>query len=75
MASSISDVSNVLRGKHSMIELRESLGSAVMECREAQYDEGAVGVAMTGNVTLDTILSPACRPIGRPFVMGARFRW
>ena len=33
------------------------------------YHEGAVGVAMTGNITMDTIISQGCRPIGRPFVI------
>jgi small ligand-binding sensory domain FIST len=31
--------------------------------------EGAVGVAMTGNITMDTIVSQGCRPIGRPYVV------
>ena len=31
--------------------------------------EGAVGVAMTGNVAMDTIISQGCRPIGRPYVV------
>ena len=31
--------------------------------------EGAVGVAMTGNITLDTVVSQGCRPIGRPMIV------
>ncbi|HEX9780730.1 MAG TPA: FIST N-terminal domain-containing protein [bacterium] len=31
--------------------------------------EGAIGVAMTGNITMDTIVSQGCRPIGRPYVV------
>ena len=31
--------------------------------------EGAVGVAMTGNITMDTVISQGCRPIGRPLVV------
>lgn len=31
--------------------------------------EGAVGVLLTGNVTLQTIVSQGCRPIGRPFIV------
>lgn len=31
--------------------------------------EGAVGVAMTGNITMDTIVAQGCRPIGRPVVI------
>ncbi|MBI4342694.1 MAG: FIST C-terminal domain-containing protein [Candidatus Omnitrophica bacterium] len=33
------------------------------------YREGAVGVAMTGNITMDTVISQGCRPIGRPYVV------
>ena len=33
------------------------------------HREGAVGVAMTGNVTMDTIISQGCRPIGKPYVI------
>jgi len=31
--------------------------------------EGVVGVAMAGNIALDTIVSPGCRPFGRPYVV------
>ncbi len=31
--------------------------------------EGMVGVAMTGNITMDAIVSQGCRPIGRPYVV------
>ena len=31
--------------------------------------EGAVGVAMTGNISMDTVISQGCRPIGRPYVV------
>ena len=31
--------------------------------------EGAVGVAMTGNIAMDTIVSQGCRPVGRPYVV------
>ncbi len=30
------------------------------------YREGAVGVAFTGNVVLDTVVAQGCRPIGEP---------
>lgn len=33
------------------------------------HREGAVGVAMTGNITMDTVISQGCRPIGRPYVV------
>jgi small ligand-binding sensory domain FIST len=31
--------------------------------------EGAVGVAMTGDITMETIVSQGCRPIGRPYIV------
>jgi len=31
--------------------------------------EGLVGVAMAGNIALDTVVSPGCRPFGRPYVV------
>ncbi len=33
------------------------------------FHEGAVGVAMTGNIVMDTVISQGCRPVGRPFVI------
>jgi small ligand-binding sensory domain FIST len=33
------------------------------------YQEGAVGVAMTGNIVMETVISQGCRPIGRPYVI------
>lgn len=33
------------------------------------HREGAVGVAMSGNIAMDTVISQGCRPIGRPYVI------
>ncbi len=33
------------------------------------FREGAVGVAMTGNIAMDTVISQGCRPVGRPYVI------
>ena len=33
------------------------------------YREGIVGVALTGQLKVDTVVSQGCRPIGRPFVI------
>lgn len=33
------------------------------------YREGAVGVAMAGNIKMDTVISQSCRPIGRPWII------
>ncbi|MEL6457739.1 MAG: FIST N-terminal domain-containing protein [Cyanobacteria bacterium J06636_27] len=35
-------------------------------CNNKLYTEGSVGVALTGNITLDTIVAQGCRPIGTP---------
>jgi small ligand-binding sensory domain FIST len=36
-------------------------------CDYQLYREGTVGVALSGNVVLDTIVAQGCRPIGRPY--------
>ncbi|UCE58782.1 MAG: FIST C-terminal domain-containing protein [Phycisphaerales bacterium] len=33
------------------------------------HRDGLVGVALTGNLTVDTVVSQGCRPIGKPFVI------
>ncbi len=33
------------------------------------YHEGAVGVALTGNIAMDTVISQGCRPIGHPYII------
>lgn len=35
----------------------------------AVHREGAVGVAMTGNIAMDTVISQGCRPVGRPYIV------
>lgn len=39
-------------------------------CHNKLYTEGTVGVAFTGNITLDTIVAQGCRPIGTPHQIG-----
>lgn len=36
---------------------------------DAIHKEGAVGVALTGNLTVEPVVSQGCRPIGRSFVV------
>jgi small ligand-binding sensory domain FIST len=36
-------------------------------CDYEQISEGAVGVALSGNVVLETIVAQGCRPIGQPY--------
>ena len=38
---------------------------------DAVYDSGAVGVTLTGDLRLDTIVAQGCRPIGRPAAITA----
>ncbi len=35
--------------------------------REQLYREGTVGVALSGNIVLETIVAQGCRPIGKPY--------
>lgn len=37
-------------------------------------NEGIVGVSLTGNLNVDTVVSQGCRPIGKPFVVTAAER-
>ena len=36
-------------------------------CNDRLYEEGTVGVAMSGNITIETIVAQGCRPIGKPY--------
>lgn len=45
-----------------------SMGRSVaLFCNYQLHQEGTVGVALSGNVVLDAIVAPGCRPIGRPY--------
>ena len=35
----------------------------------SHYSEGAIGLALTGNIEFDIMVSQGCRPIGRPLVI------
>ncbi len=39
-------------------------------CNDKLHTEGTVGIALTGNITLDTIVAQGCRPIGTPHQIG-----
>jgi small ligand-binding sensory domain FIST len=46
------------------------MGAANWLCLNGRvYRDGAVGVAMTGDIEFETVVSQGCRPIGKPFVM------
>lgn len=36
-------------------------------CNDRFYQEGTVGVALSGNIAIETIVAQGCRPIGRPY--------
>lgn len=36
-------------------------------CNDRIYQEGTVGVALSGNIAIETIVAQGCRPIGEPF--------
>lgn len=36
-------------------------------CNDRLYHEGTVGVALSGNIAIETIVAQGCRPIGRPY--------
>jgi small ligand-binding sensory domain FIST len=44
-------------------------GEHVLLFNGTVHREGAVGVAMTGNITMETIIAQGCRPVGRPYVV------
>jgi small ligand-binding sensory domain FIST len=41
-------------------------GRIALFCNDRLYREGTVGIALSGNITLDTIVAQGCRPIGEP---------
>ena len=36
-------------------------------CNDHFYREGTVGIALSGNIVLETIVAQGCRPIGKPY--------
>ena len=47
----------------------EKPGEHLLFLGQTVFREGAVGVAMAGNIAMETIVSQGCRPIGRPYVV------
>lgn len=41
-------------------------GGNALFARGRRFDRGAVGIALRGNVVVDTIVAQGCRPIGKP---------
>ncbi len=42
-------------------------GTTALFCDGHLYREGTVGVALSGNIVMDTIVAQGCRPIGQPY--------
>ncbi len=42
-------------------------GRIALFCDDRLYREGTVGLALSGNIVLETIVSQGCRPIGKPY--------
>lgn len=42
-------------------------GRSGLFCNNRLYQEGTVGVALSGNIVLETIVAQGCRPIGKPY--------
>lgn len=49
-------------------------GSSGLFCQGQQYEEGVVGVALSGNIVVETIVAQGCRPIGQPYRVAAAER-
>jgi small ligand-binding sensory domain FIST len=47
----------------------QSPGSNALFLRDRVHRAGAIGIALSGNITLDTIVAQGCRPIGNPMIV------
>jgi len=52
-----------------MASAANAAGKNLLVRNDALYADGLVGVAMSGNVRAETVVSQGCRPIGRPLVV------
>lgn len=46
---------------------RTAWGGSGLFCDDQLYREGTVGVALSGNIMVETIVAQGCRPIGQPY--------
>ncbi len=44
-------------------------GQYTLFLQEEAFNEGAVGVSLSGNIFMETVVSQGCRPVGKPFVV------
>ena len=47
----------------------QDAGEHTLFFNDSILSEGAVGVAFSGNIAMDAVVSPGCRPIGKPYVI------
>jgi small ligand-binding sensory domain FIST len=80
VVSTFSEVPRVVPGLHRMsvvgglASASASPGANVLVLNDQVMRAGAIGVAISGDVTLDTVVSQGCRPIGTPVVVTAARR-
>ena len=43
------------------------MGSSGLFCNDQLHQEGTVGVSLSGNIVVETIVAQGCRPIGSPY--------
>ena len=44
----------------------QTLGGNALYLKDKIYDRGLIGIALSGNIEVDTIVAQGCRPIGKP---------
>lgn len=75
-APMFSGISNLLQGldfaysgsaKVGGLASTDMMGKSGLFCGSDYYQSGTIGVALSGNVVLDTIVAQGCRPIGQPY--------
>lgn len=49
-------------------------GTSGLFCNDHHYEDGIVGVALSGNLIMETIVAQGCRPIGQPYRVAAAER-
>jgi small ligand-binding sensory domain FIST len=49
-------------------------GNSGLFCNTDHYEDGIVGIALSGNIILDTIVAQGCRPIGQSYRVAAAER-
>lgn len=76
MSTDVNKLLEILNDGYKDLPLIGGLASGQMMGRpnwlclnETVHPEGAVGVALTGNVQFEIIVSQGCRPVGEPFII------